>query len=571
MRKNKFIRRKQEATKNTILLLILILGLGYALIQSNLTINGSASLNNPTWDIHWNNVQVQEGSVTGTNVVTAPTIDTPKTTVTYSIILSKPGDYYEFTVDAVNAGTIDGMIESITSKLNGSTITTLPAYLEYTVSYSDDVPLAVNQLLAAGTTETYKVKVKYSEDININQIPSTNQTLSLQFTIKYKQADENAIEPNRLYTILKNAATEGTYAKKYTGNHHDSFTEEPSKDIYHWWADSNSNTDAYAVLDKNNVIFANFCWQMIRTTDTGGVKIVYNGVPSSGQCNNSGNSQQMGSNQFNSAYNSPAYAGYMYNPNTLITISDSAATSGSLFGTGVTYNGNTYTLTSTSTTYDATHHYTCNNTSGTCTNIRYYFYNNYYVEISNGKTIEQVLGDMLSADDVNQTNSVIKDFVDNWYANNMTTYTNKLEDTIFCNDRSISDLGGWNPNGGSTTENLKFKNNSYNYDLSCTNATDKFSLSNNKARLTYPVGLLTLSENLLLNNEIIRITGKMYWNISPVSITFSDVRVSTMPAAGGIANSAVTIYAGVRPAISLKPGTIYTSGDGSKNNPYIVE
>ena len=28
---------------------------------------------------------------------------------------------------------------------------------------------------------------------------------------------------------------------------------------------------------------------------------------------------------------------------------------------------------------------------------------------------------------------------------------------------------------------------------------------------------------------------------------------------------------GVRPAVSLMPGTIVISGDGSKNNPYIVE
>jgi len=28
---------------------------------------------------------------------------------------------------------------------------------------------------------------------------------------------------------------------------------------------------------------------------------------------------------------------------------------------------------------------------------------------------------------------------------------------------------------------------------------------------------------------------------------------------------------GVRPAVSLIPGTVYSDGDGSKNNPYVVE
>ena len=33
-------------------------------------------------------------------------------------------------------------------------------------------------------------------------------------------------------------------------------------------------------MNKINVSFANYCWQIIRTTDTGGVKIIYNGLTS---------------------------------------------------------------------------------------------------------------------------------------------------------------------------------------------------------------------------------------------------------------------------------------------------
>ena len=188
MRRRKLAKRKKQSVVSIIVNLILILGIGYALIQSNLNINGTANMGAPTWNIHWANVQVKEGSVSAST----PTINSAQTTVTYSVVLNVPGDYYEFTVDAVNSGTIDGMIESITSKLNGATITNLPDYLEYTVSYSDGVLLAVNQLLAAGTTETYKVRIEYRTDIELNQIPSTNQSLPFQFTVKYKQADTNA-------------------------------------------------------------------------------------------------------------------------------------------------------------------------------------------------------------------------------------------------------------------------------------------------------------------------------------------------------------------------------------------
>ena len=568
MRRRKLAKRKKQSVVSIIVNLILILGIGYALIQSNLNINGTANMGAPTWNIHWANVQVKEGSVSAST----PTINSAQTTVTYSVVLNVPGDYYEFTVDAVNSGTIDGMIESITSKLNGATITNLPDYLEYTVSYSDGVLLAVNQLLAAGTTETYKVRIKYRDDIELNQIPATNQSLPFQFTVKYRQADD-AIEVNHpyLYNILKTAADEGTYAKKYTGNHHDSFTEEPSKDIYYWYGSNDAN--GTAILDMNNVIFGGFCWQTIRTTDTGGVKMVYNGEPSNGQCNNSGTDQQIGTSAFNTSCNSLAYVGYMYNSNTLIKYkANSAATSGSLFGTGVTYSGGNYTLTSTSTTYNSTHHYTCNNTSGICDTVRYYYYNNYYIEISDGRTIEQVLTDMLSADSINQTSSTIKAFIDNWYGSNMTNYTSKLEDTIFCNDRSISNLGGWNSSGGSISTNLQFKNMGLNRDLSCINVTDKFSLANTKAQLTYPVGLLTFPETYLANNNNTRKTGQYWWAMSPYYFETYVAFERFINTTGSYSNHLrVDNELGVRPAISLKPGTLYTSGDGSKNNPYIVE
>ena len=38
----------------------------------------------------------------------------------------------------------------------------------------------------------------------------------------------------------------------------------------------------------------------------------------------------------------------------------------------------------------------------------------------------------------------MSEIIDTWYENKMTEYTDKIEDTIYCNDRSIIDLGGWN-------------------------------------------------------------------------------------------------------------------------------
>ena len=62
----------------------------------------------------------------------------------------------------------------------------------------------------------------------------------------------------------------------------------------------------------NRVIFANFCWRIVRTTEAGGVKLIYDGVPSNGQCNNTGNNSTIGNSAFNSTSNDAKYVGYMY-------------------------------------------------------------------------------------------------------------------------------------------------------------------------------------------------------------------------------------------------------------------
>ncbi len=182
----------KDNIKIVLIILVLGLGLGYAYINSDLNINGTAQVNSANWDVHWANIQVDSGSVSGTNVVTAPTISN-STTVNYSVILNTPGDYYEFTVDAINGGSIDAMIDTIDSKLNGATITTLPAYLKYAVTYYDGVALEPNHQLLHNTTEKYKVRIEYNADIELNQIPATNQTLELQFTVTYRQATDAAI------------------------------------------------------------------------------------------------------------------------------------------------------------------------------------------------------------------------------------------------------------------------------------------------------------------------------------------------------------------------------------------
>lgn len=187
----------RQRTKNNfstffLVLILLVLGIGYAYLNTTLSINGTSNIDRSVWDVYFDNIQVTDGSVTGSQVIDeAEVVD--DTTVEFHINLKKPGDFYEFTVDAKNDGTIDAMIETVEKKLNGVVVTTLPVYLNYSVTYEDGIEILNNHILAAESLETYKVRIEYRTDIDPDDLPSSAQSLSLSFGVEYVQANGNAI------------------------------------------------------------------------------------------------------------------------------------------------------------------------------------------------------------------------------------------------------------------------------------------------------------------------------------------------------------------------------------------
>jgi len=259
------------------------------------------------------------------------------------------------------------------------------------------------------------------------------------------------------------------------------------------------------------------------------------------------------------------------------------------FGNSFSYSGGTYTLNDTiqilSPEADRetlnTHHYTCKTTGTTCTTLFYVFYAHssiFYIELKNGKSVEDALDEMLWNDDVNETDSEIKKVIDEWYRVNMVSYTKYLENEIYCNDRSIEDYSGWNPNGGDTNSPIYFKSfeTSKKINLGCQNKNDQFTISDGSGKgngkLTYPVGILTASEANLMGVNF-AVTGQEYWLGTPDSWHYDgDYSMYTVsPSTYDVLSMEnVDRTAGIRPSISLLPNIEITDGDGSIENPYII-
>ncbi|MBR7042081.1 MAG: hypothetical protein IKI04_01125 [Bacilli bacterium] len=250
------------------------------------------------------------------------------------------------------------------------------------------------------------------------------------------------------------------------------------------------------------------------------------------------------------------------------------------YGSSVTWDGTNYTLVDpieienyNNMNNISTHHYICVSEGlKTCATVAYVYYYTgswtmYYITLRDGITsVDKALEDMLTK---NTTNSTMKSGVDAWYKHYLLEdYDDYIEDTIFCNDRSIRALNGWNPDGGMTNAYLQFKEYNVTSDLSCTNTTDKFSVSNSSAPLTYKVGLMSSPEMNILNNANAR-TRQYYWLASPNYYYYSAFG-RRVDGGGGVDGTGVYDTYGVRPAVSLTPGIEYSDGDGSRANPYII-
>lgn len=301
-------------------------------------------------------------------------------------------------------------------------------------------------------------------------------------------------------------------------------------------AKGNKQVYFYRGKVNNNIIFNNMCWKIIRTTETNGTKLIYNGVPTNGKCDATGSSTQIGNSSFNSDYKDNAYVGYMY---------------------GI----------SGSDTYSKTHE--------------------------------------------NINDSTIKKYIENWFSTNFTSdeTTNKIEDTVYCNDRSLKqyDISEWDWDtkafktttygaigyGTNVTGYVAIARASYNStnpspNLKCLNEEDKFTTKeeNGNGKLKNPIGLITLDETLLAGFNVFEAskedyhdtnnylyTGQEFWTMSPVYVSTSgSAYIGYIYSSGSISSDYAGYEHGVRPVISLNNNTLVENeGNGTIENPYVVK
>ena len=438
------------------------------------------------------------------------------TTKTFTITNNSKEEYkYNISIkDLINTFVTEGYLQYKITSTNGYNMTEYKDIPKSSVA--TDTILAYSVSIPVGVTQNYTIEFKYANDESVDQSDDMGKTLSGTLFIT-----EGTEEPVTLLSqILNDNPTRSTRSNNNNGTNDfatpltttTTGTLFKSTESITGITDSPKEVYYYAGNTTNNwVKFAGLYWRIIRTNHDSSIRLLYVGT------SHDTTSGYIGKSEFNTSYDSPKYVGYKYGEDTSLD------------------------------------------------------------------TIRN-----------NTTDSTIKTYIDTWYKNNLTNYTKYLSTSaVYCNDRSEG-------TGQTYSASADFNFASYyrmDYDTkgakanpsyNCTDIRDAFSIDNTNAKLDYPVSLMTADEIAFaggvafqtmntpyawfISNSAGTQVSTYWWSLSPVNWLYARAFVWYWNSGTTRLNSNnVDTTVAVRPAISLKSCTLYSTGDGSASDPYTIK
>ena len=237
------------------IVLLATISLGTALVSSLLNISGKTTIKENSWVIYFDSVRKSTDSVTATEDARITNFE--KTRIDFSVNLTEPGDFYEFTVYTVNDGSIDAMVDSVDKSI--LTENQLK-YLDFSVTYDNGREIKRCDALDAHTRKRIKAIVKFKDGVDISDYPTEETNLDLFFDINYVQKDnacpEDPTGNEKLLTIKPNGGKykgRGDETRIYieTGSTYE--IEEPVRFLYNFtgWEVINPESDGTYTFSDN--------------------------------------------------------------------------------------------------------------------------------------------------------------------------------------------------------------------------------------------------------------------------------------------------------------------------------
>ena len=342
---------------------------------------------------------------------------------------------------------------------------------------------------------------------------------------------------------------------------------------------------------KNNYVsFAGFIWRIIRRNGDGSIRMIYSGKSTS----DTGEDITLGKSAYNEKYWDPTYVGYKYNEDFSLYENNSITgynafinTAKYDFGTGYIFDISTRKFNLTGDikqlTWKDNHDEIVKNNLYSCLNNDCNIV--YKIVAYQSDTIMKVQPISYSSNNLigtlaNKNDSPIKKALDNWYKYNLINYNTHIYNSTYCNDRSIGFGSGYLISQNTTYGAYERLYSNSLPSLKCIQDTDKFSTTNENAKLDYPIALITADEIAYAggvtdkeNKKFYLYNGKNSYTISPSYFdsywTLSHMFTLDLNGSLEIRKNLSNVYL-IRPVINLKSDVTISSGDGTADVPYKI-
>ncbi len=181
---------RKRITKNRYILFILVffISLGFAYLSANLNILGALSYNAASFDVHFDDLVLDNESYVG---AVLPTLNQEKDTISMNFSFDKPGDKLIYTADIINSGTIDAQLGdlNITNNLSSSNSN----LLDLSIKYLDGIDVKSGDVILKGARKTIKVIVGYSTNIEVSDLPTEVVPFTIEIGPGFDQCDLSSL------------------------------------------------------------------------------------------------------------------------------------------------------------------------------------------------------------------------------------------------------------------------------------------------------------------------------------------------------------------------------------------
>ena len=564
-------RKKRNIIIGALCCLLVFMGIGYAILSQTLNISGTANMQG-NWSVKITNMKLLEANKTGRAENVSNTFT--DTTASFEANLWMPGDSIEYEVTVENQGNIDAVLKDIIQ-----TKTNKDKNLKFSNS------LIGTEVLTSGSKMSFTMKVEIPEEAET--LPEVKES-KYEIQLIYIQYNGGEYTPpaQSIGTLAERILADNTALPDTNIDFSQISSDTNGKGLYYTNKNTEDNKTTYYFRGDVTNNYVKFVSQTKDTCKYNGEDVVYADLDNEILEYNPTEEQCLSTNV---CANSHYYGNIVGLDDTNCTAMGGTSTGeNATFASNVTEDilwrvvrinedGSTRLITENIV-----------GDSGFNTNSNDNAYAGYMYGATGSSTYKET--------HKNTNNSTIKTYLDNWYQENLLSYSSYMSvDAGFCNDRSVA------PTANTWTSDdtaLGYGTNSTVYgaynrlenlnrpQFACPQANDLFTITTstkgNKA-LTYPVGLLTIDEVIYAGaveaepeenkkvNHYLNNNRPDYWTMSTGDFLGGHAYVWSVDGDGRVHMGDSGNVAGVRVAVNLSSYVEITGGNGTIDNPYIVK